>query len=65
MRLKIILTTDGNYVGEILEVGSLSDLEGLLTYKDTSFRVVEKNVNGNLIILSCPNYIVKLKILDM
>jgi hypothetical protein len=65
MILKIIRSTDRKYIGEILEVESLSDLDDLLTHKDTSFRVINKMVRGNIITLSCPNYIVKLKILDM
>jgi hypothetical protein len=65
MRVKIIKSTNRSYVGKILEVEALSDIDGLLTGKDTLFRVINKVVRDNIITLSCPNYIVKLKILDM
>jgi hypothetical protein len=65
MRVKIIKSTNRSYVGKILKVEALSDIDSFFTDKDTSFRVTNKVVRDNIITLSCPNYIVKLKILDM
>lgn len=64
MKLKIITTTDRKYIGEVLEVESLSNIGDTVAYKDTEFTIVGMTIKGNIITLNCPNYIAKFKILE-
>jgi len=65
MLLKIINTTDGKYIGELVnrESGKLFEAGEVIIYKDTEFSIDRIIVNGKIIKLICSNYIVELEIM--
>jgi hypothetical protein len=65
MKVQITATTDGRYIGEVLEIETLDSIGNIMSHKDINFKITEKIINSDFITLACPNYVIKLKILDM
>lgn len=67
MVLKIINTTDGKYVGEIIsrDISNPFKAGEVIEYKKTKFSVDKVEINNNIVKLICSNYIVDLEILGM
>lgn len=63
MKLKIINTTDGKYVGDRLEVDNAFEQNEKLVYKGTEFTVEKIIQKGKYITLYCPNYMVVVEVL--
>jgi len=64
MKFKIIETTDGKYVGEVVKTQGISPVGSELTHKGTTFLIEEIKAKGQYITFYCTNYEVIVKVLE-
>jgi len=67
MILKVIDTTDGKYVGEIISRDMSNPFKAgeVITYKNTVFAIDKVEINNGIVKLVCSNYIVELEIISL
>jgi len=65
MKFKILETTDGKYVGEIVETQGIVPVGEDITHKGTTFKVTEIKAKGQYVTFYCTNYEVIVKVLEM
>jgi len=64
MKFKILETTDGKYVGEIVETQGIVPVGEEITHKGTAFTVEEIKAKGQYVTFYCTNYEVIVKVLE-
>jgi len=67
MVLKVIDTTDGKYVGEVVsrDISNPFKAGEVIEYKGTVFAIDKVEINNNIVKLVCSNYIVELEIISL